>query len=183
MWIPVLKELITKISGVQGGGKGGRLPPPLKNSGQTLFSGLAQVAQKILEDEKYFNTVKNFRTNSVFQGKRRLFKILNDKKHIFNTVNSGHTLFFRARTSCSKILNLKTIFNTVKYFRKNSVLRASSSSSKIVISMPWKFSRPTLFSGKRKLFKILKDEKYIQYSEFRTHCFSGQAKVAQTSWM
>jgi len=44
MWIPVLKELMTKISGVQCGG--GRPPPRLKNSGQTLFSGLAQVAQK-----------------------------------------------------------------------------------------------------------------------------------------
>jgi len=71
----------------------------------------------MLKDKKYFNTVKIFRANSVFQGKRRLFKILNDKKYIFNTVNSGHTLFFRASTSCSKILNVKTIFNTVKMFR------------------------------------------------------------------
>jgi len=51
---------------------------------------------KILKDKKYFNTVKLFRANSVFQGKRRLFKILNDKKYIFSTVNSGHTLFLRA---------------------------------------------------------------------------------------
>jgi len=33
---------------------------------------------KILKDKKYFNAVKNFRANSVFQGKRMLFKILND---------------------------------------------------------------------------------------------------------
>jgi len=51
--------------------------------------------------------VKNFRTNSVIQGKRRLFKILNDKKYVFNAVNSGHTLFCSASTSCSKILNVK----------------------------------------------------------------------------
>jgi len=74
--------------------------------------------------------VKNFRANSVFQGKRRLFKILNDKIYIIITVNSGHTLFFRESTSCSKILNLKTIFNTVKIFRANSVFRASASCSK-----------------------------------------------------
>jgi len=33
---------------------------------------------KILKDKKYFNTVKNSRADSVFQGKRKLFKILND---------------------------------------------------------------------------------------------------------
>ena len=81
-------------------------------------------------------------------------------KNTFNAVNSGQTLFFRASTSCSKILNVKTIFNAMKIFRANSV-----------------------FHGKPKLFKILKDKKYIQYSELRTHCFSGQAKIAQTSWM
>jgi len=35
-----------------------------------------------------------FRANSVFQGKRKLLKILNDKKYIVNTVNSGQTLSF-----------------------------------------------------------------------------------------
>jgi len=30
------------------------------------------------EDKKYFNAVKSFRANYVFQGKRMLFKILND---------------------------------------------------------------------------------------------------------
>jgi len=38
------------------------------------------------------NAVKIFRANSVFQGKRKLFKILNDKNYILNT-NSGHTVF------------------------------------------------------------------------------------------
>jgi len=45
--------------------------------------------------------VKNFRASASCS------KILNDKKYIFNTVNSGHTLFFRARASCSTILNGK----------------------------------------------------------------------------
>jgi len=39
------------------------------------------------------------------------------------TVNSGHTLFFRASASCSKILNVKSISNTVKNFRANSVFQ------------------------------------------------------------
>jgi len=47
--------------------------------------------------------VKNFSENSVFQGKRKLVKILKDKKYIFNTVNSGHTVF-KASASYSKIL-------------------------------------------------------------------------------
>jgi len=34
-----------------------------------------------------------FRANSVFQGKRKLLKILDNKKYIFNTVYSGHSLF------------------------------------------------------------------------------------------
>jgi len=74
---------------------GGGRPPGVKNSGQTLFSRQAQVAQKILKDEKCFNTVKNFRANSVFLGKRKLFKILIDKKYICNSSgvsmqNSAH---------------------------------------------------------------------------------------------
>ena len=76
--------------------------------------------------------MKKFRANSVFQGKSRLFKILIDKKYIFNTVNSGHALFFRASKSCSNILNAKGILNTVKNFMTNSVLMANASSSKIL---------------------------------------------------
>jgi len=41
-------------------------------------------------------------------------------------------MFFRAGISCSKILNVKSIFNTVKNFRANSVFRASANSSKIL---------------------------------------------------
>ena len=120
----------------QGVGEGG-IPLGLKISGQTLFSGQAQVAQKSWKDKKYFNTVKKFRANSVFQGKSRLFKILIDKKYIFNTVNSGHTLFFRSSTSCSKVLKGKKYFNTVKSFRATPFFRA------------------------RKLFKNLNDKKSV----------------------
>ena len=89
--------------GVRGGGSGAGRPPPRawKMSGQTLFSGQRQVAQKswiikyisvqwkILgqlcfsgqaqvaknsECKKYIPYSETFRGNSVFQGKRKLLK-------------------------------------------------------------------------------------------------------------
>jgi len=42
----------------------------------SVFNASAS-SSKILKD-KYLNAVKNFRAISVFQGKRKLFKILND---------------------------------------------------------------------------------------------------------
>jgi len=57
-----------------------------------------------MKDKTYFNTVKNFRAHSVFQGKRKLLK----------------------NTECS----LQSMFNTVKTFWANSVFRESESCSK-----------------------------------------------------
>jgi len=72
--------------------------------------------------------------------------------------NCRATLFFRASAICSKILNDKIYFNTVKN------------------------SRATVFQGKRKLLTNPECGKYIQYSEnFQGNCFSGQAQVAQKS--
>ena len=82
--------------------------------------------------------MRNSRADPVFLGKRRLFKILNDEKYIFNTVNSGQNLVSRTSTTCSKILKDKKYFNTVKNSMADSV-----------------------FQGKRRLFKILNDEKCI----------------------
>jgi len=64
-------------------------------------------------------------------------------------------LFFSASASCSKNLNDKNYFNTLKDFRSTLFFRASASCS-----------------------KILNDKKYIQYSE-KFHgklCFSGQGE-------
>ena len=44
------------------------------NSGQTLFFRASVSCLKILNVKSIFNTVKNFRANSVFQGKRKLLK-------------------------------------------------------------------------------------------------------------
>jgi len=57
--------------------------------------------------------VKNFRATLIFWTSASCSKILNDKKYLFNALNSGHTLFFRASASCYKILNGEKMFNTV----------------------------------------------------------------------
>ena len=82
------------------------------NSCTLCFQGKHKLL-KNPECKNYIQYSENFRANSVFQGKRKLFKILNDKKSVFHTVNSGHTLFFRASKSCSNTLDVKSILNTV----------------------------------------------------------------------
>ena len=120
--------------GVRGGVSAA--PRARKVPGQTLFSGQAQVAQKswmikntysiqwknsratlffrasascskILNGKRYIRYSENFQGKLCFQGKRKLLKIVNVKS-IFNTVK-----IFRASTSCSKIVNGEKIFNTV----------------------------------------------------------------------
>jgi len=58
--------------GVQGGGSGGAAAPPgLKIFRANSVFRASASCSKILNDKKYmFNTVKNFRVNCVFQGKR-----------------------------------------------------------------------------------------------------------------
>jgi len=139
--------------GVRGGVSAA--PRARKVPGQTLFSGQAQVAQKSwMIKNTYSIQWKNSRATLFFRASASCSKILNNKKYIFRTVNWGHPLFFRACACCSKILNgkryirysenfqgklcfqgkrkllkivnVKSIFNTVKIFR------ASTSCSKIV---------------------------------------------------
>jgi len=54
----------------------------VKNARATLFSGQAQVTQNSRIIKNIFNTVKNFRAPSVFQGKRKLLKNPECKKYI-----------------------------------------------------------------------------------------------------
>jgi len=64
----------------EAGGRGGAAAPPAwKIQGKLCFQGKRNLL-KILKDKQYFHTVKNFRANSVFQDKHRLFEILNDEK-------------------------------------------------------------------------------------------------------
>ena len=154
--VPNVNSLVDRRTR-RGVGEGGR-PLALKISGQTLFLGQAQVAQKS-------RMVQNISVQ---------WKII------------AQILFFRARASCSKILNdKKYIFSTVKYFRAHSV-----------------------FSGQAQVAQNPECEKYIQYSEkFQGKCkllknpeckirqysiqpkilgqtlFFGQAQVPQKSWM
>jgi len=66
--------------------------------------------------------LKIFRANSVFQGKRNFLKTPENKKYIFSTVNLGHPLLLTASASCSKLLNVKSIFNTAKNLRQICLL-------------------------------------------------------------
>jgi len=129
--------------------------------------------------------LKNFRANSVFQSKHKLLKTPENKKYIFSTVNFGHPLLFRASASCSKLLNVKSIFNTVKNFREILFFRASASCSKILNDKKYfntvKNSRETLpFRASASCSKLLNvcSEKFQGNS-----VFSGQAQVTQKSWM
>ena len=95
------------------------------------FSGQEQVAQNPeCKIKPILNTVKTFRATD-FQGKRKLLKILNGKKYIFNTVNTEHTLFYSVSASCSKSWMYK------------------------YIQCSEKFQALSDFQGKRKLLKIL----------------------------
>jgi len=95
---------------VRGGGWGG-MPPP----GLNIIRASASCS-KIMNHKKYIQ-YSEFRTHySVFQGKRKLLKNPECKKYIQHTTQWGiskQTLFFRASESCSKILNVKIIFNLV----------------------------------------------------------------------
>jgi len=120
------------------------------NSWQTLFSWQSQVAQKSwmikifqyseniratrvlqgkrkllknLEWYKIYIQYNEFRANSVFRASPSCSKILNDKKYIFNIVNSGHTLFLQGKGMLLKNPESKSIFNAVKIFRTNSVFQ------------------------------------------------------------
>jgi len=151
---------------------------------QLYFSRQAQSFSKILNVKDILNTVKNFRSHSVFRASARCSKILN-KKYIQYSEKIQDTLFFHGKRMllknpeckkyiqysekfqgtrcfsgqaqmCSKILNIKSIFNTVKNFRAHFV-----------------------FKRKRNVLKNPDVEKYIQYGEkFQgTLCFSGQAQM------
>ena len=161
--------------------------------------------------------LEKFRANSVFRASSSCSKILKNMKNIskqwkisgqilffrasayyskfwrikntFNTVNSGHTLLFSARKSCSNILNVKSILNTAKNWMTNFVFRASASSSKILkdknISKQWKIAGQTLFfracASCSKFWMI--ENINIQYNEFRgPSVFQGKPQVAQKSW-
>jgi len=94
--------------------------------------GASASCSKILNDKKYFNTVK-FRANSVFQGKHKVAQ----------------------KSWMSKIYSMEWKFSGPLYFQGNSIFRASASCSKIlnvkVYSIQWKISGQLCFQDKRKV--------------------------------
>ena len=79
-------------------------------SARSIFQGKCKLF-KILNDKKFIFSRVNLGQAIFFKGKRKLLKILNYKKCIFNTLNSGQTLFFRASASCSKFWMIKNIYS------------------------------------------------------------------------
>jgi len=91
-------------------------------------------------------------------------------------VNSGYPLFFRASASCSKILNVKSIFYTVKNFWATLFFRASARCSKILNDKKGMFNTvKNIRASACILLKTPECKKYIPYSEKLqgTLCFSG----------
>ena len=134
--------MVTNSIGVRGGGSGRAVAPP---------------------------DLKNFKANSVFQGKRKLFKTPENKKYIFSTVNLGHPLLFRASPSFSELMNVKSIFNTVKNFRATLFFRASASCSKIL--------------NDKKYFNTVKNFRTTLFFRASTSCSKIlNVKVYSTQW-
>jgi len=72
-----------------------------------------------------------FRANSVFQDKRKLFKILKDKKYIQCSEFRIHSVF-QGEQKLLKHPNCKKYIKYSKKFHDKFVLRANASSSKIL---------------------------------------------------
>ena len=69
---------------------------------------------KILDVKSILNTVKNFRANSVFQGKRRVAQKSWMVRNIFNTVKIlRENSVFEGKCKLLKILSSENILNTV----------------------------------------------------------------------
>jgi len=152
------------------------------------MSGWASTnCSKILNVKTIFNTVKNFRENSVFRASASCSKFWMIKNTSSIQWIQG-TLFFRASKSCSNILNVKSILNTVKNFITNSFQskrKVPQKSWQIKnISTQWKISGKTLFfraSACCSKFWMIKNIYSIQWIQGKL-CFSGQAQVSQKSW-
>jgi len=87
------------------------------NSGHSLFFRSSASCSEILNVKSKFNTVKTFKANSVFQGKRRV---------------------------AQKSWMVRNVFNTVKYFRGNSVFQGKRKLLKN--PEQWKFFQYSVFS-------------------------------------
>jgi len=141
---------------------GGEAAPPSLKIFRTnsVFQGKRYSCSKILDDKKYCNTVKNSRA-TVFQGNPKCSNILNDKKHIFITVKIPGQLCFSGQ---AQVAQKSWIINNI-------------------YSVLW-IQAPSVFQGKRKLFKTPECKKYTQYSEkFLGNSVFRASAVAQKSWM
>jgi len=177
-WVVVRQVQMGAVAYEAGGG-----PRLGKFRAKSVFRASTSCS-KILNVKTISNAVTIFRANSVFQDKRKLFKILKDKKYIQCSEFRIHSVF-QGEQKLLKHPNCKKYIKYSKKFHDKFVLRASASSSKILkdknISKQWKISGQTLFfraCASCSKFWIIKNI-YIQYNEFRAHSvFQGKPQVA-----
>ena len=138
--------------------------------GILCFSGQAQVTQKSWMIKKYvFNTVKNSRATLFFRASASCSKILNNKKYIFSTVNSGQFCFSGQAQVTQKSWIIKNTYS-VQWIQSNSVFQGKRKllkdpECKKYIQYSEKFQGNSIFQGKRKLLKNPEYKKYTHYSE------------------
>jgi len=137
--------------GVRGGKPGGRKPPPgLINFSASFVFRASPSWSRILNDKKYFNTVKNYRATLFFRARASCSKILNDKNiYIQYSEFRAHSVFQGKRKVAQKSWMLKNIFNTVKNCRASS------------------------FQGKRKLLKNPEGWKNFLYRILSANSLGG----------
>jgi len=135
-------------------------------SGRTLFFRASKSCSNIVNVKSMLNTAKNFMTNSVVRARASSSKILKDKNISMQWRISGQTLFSRACASCSKFWMIKNIhiFNTMNsehtlFFRASHKLLKSPERQKFFNTV--KSFRATLFFRARKLFKNLNAKKSL----------------------
>jgi len=160
-----------------------------KIPGQLCFSGQAQVVQKSWIIKIHIQYSK-FRAPSVIPGKRKLLESSECKKYIQYSEKFQGNSVFRASAGYSKLLNNKKYIQYSEKFQGTLCF----SGQEQVAQKSWiikkyiqysEFRTPSVFQGKRKLFKNSEWKKYIPYSEkFQGNSvFSGQVLVDQNSWM
>ena len=155
-----IKYSVFILYGVRGRGRGEAAATRFeKCQGKFCFQGKRKLL-KILEWSKIFQNSEKFQGNSGFQRKRKLLKNPEWSKICIQYVHSRHTLSFRACASCSKTLNVKSIFNTVKIFRAN-ISCSKNLNDKKYFNTVKNFRSNLFFRASASCSKILNDKKCI----------------------
>ena len=130
-----------------------------KFSGQLFFFQGKRKLLKNPECKNYVQWSENFQGNFVFQGKCKLFKILKDKKYIQFSEFRAHSVFqgkhkLLKNPGCKNYIQYREKFQEKLCFQSKRKFLKNPYFSAVKI-----FRANSVFQGKRKLFKSLKDKK------------------------